>query len=148
MSPDAAVMLYLTLHAIALHLSGRNAACTMVNKYPGLCSSSPGTVATVPLRGPQFLMPTLGMLHLWEALPKPAGSGLGSCAFLQPRALRISACSLEEPQSWEQGQLRLKKWAPQETEFTAFKCCGLGFHSCLMPVQHLGCSSCVPGRGC
>lgn len=84
MSPDAAVMLYLTLRAIALHLSGRNATCTTVNKYPGLCSSSPGTVATVPLRGPLFLMPTLGMLHLWEALPKPAGSGLGSCAFRSP----------------------------------------------------------------
>lgn len=51
----------------------------MVNKYPGLCFSS--TMATVPLGGPLFLMLTLGTLRLWEVIPKPVGSSLGSCAF-------------------------------------------------------------------
>lgn len=88
-------------------------------------------------------MSTLGMSCLWEVLPKPAGSSLGSSASPQPgepRALCISAFSSEEPHSWEQGDLRLKKWTLQDTNLTAFK-------SCLMLVQHLARSSCLPARG-
>lgn len=75
-------------------------------------------------------MSTLGMSCRREALPEPAESSLGGSAFPQPgqpRALCMLASSSEKPHSWEQGDLMLKKWTPQETNLTAFKSCGAGF---------------------
>lgn len=119
-SPAAAAMPYLALCAMALLLPGSRAAWM---NTPGSAPHPPARRQLHPSGGgPLFPMATPGTRRPWEAVPDPAGSGVGSDARPQPgqpRALRVAGSPSEEAHGWERGGWRLPKRAPRGGRLTS-----------------------------